>query len=87
MSSSGVDAVICLSPENFTYVSGFSVPSQSLMRWRHAAAVVSADGALAFLVVDMEESTVADKVNGSMIRSWAEAAADPRVLGEVRIDE
>ncbi|HEX4988866.1 MAG TPA: aminopeptidase P family N-terminal domain-containing protein, partial [Candidatus Binatia bacterium] len=39
----GLDAIIAISPENVTYVSGFVVPSQSLMRWRHAICIVTAD--------------------------------------------
>ena len=37
IATEGLDAIIAISPENVTYVSGFVVPSQSLMRWRHAA--------------------------------------------------
>ena len=40
----GLDAIVAVSPENVTYVSGFVVPSQSLMRWRHAASILTADG-------------------------------------------
>ena len=33
IAAAGLDAIIAISPENVTYVSGFVVPSQSLMRW------------------------------------------------------
>ena len=72
MAVTGLDAVICLSPENFAYVSGFVVPSQPLMRWRHAAVVVPASGAPAYFAVDMEESTVAARANGAKLRPWGE---------------
>jgi len=72
MSASGMDACICMSPENFAYVSGFVVPSQPLMRWRHAAVVVPAEGDPAYFVVDMEESTVAARANGAVVRAWGE---------------
>ena len=72
MASVGLDAVICLSPENFAYVSGFVVPSQSLMRWRHAAVVVPASGDVAYMCVDMEESTVTARIGDARFRSWAE---------------
>ncbi|MEO0996002.1 MAG: Xaa-Pro peptidase family protein [Pseudomonadota bacterium] len=72
MAATAMDGIVCLSPENFAYVSGFVVPSQPLMRWRHAAVVVPAQGAPAYLTVDMEESTVAAKANGSLVRSWGE---------------
>ncbi len=70
--ASGLDAVICLSPENFSYVSGFVVPSQPLMRWRHAAVIVPASGDPAYLCVDMEESTVTKRIGDAAFRSWAE---------------
>lgn len=67
-----LDAVICLSPENFAYVSGVVVPSQPLMRWRHAAVVVTADGECAVLAVDMEESTVQSHLPGVRLKVWGE---------------
>ena len=72
LASHGLDAVVCLSPENFAYASGFVVPSQSLMRWRHAAVVVPASGEQAYFCVDMEESTVVAKINGAKYRAWGE---------------
>ena len=76
MEADGVDAVVCLSPENFAYVCGFVVPSQPLMRWRHAAAVVPAKGEPAFLTVDMEESTIRARANGLTVMPWGEFTDD-----------
>ena len=45
MDEAGLDAMVAVSPENFAYVAGFVVPSQPLMRWRHAIAVVPRVGA------------------------------------------
>ncbi|MCY4255700.1 MAG: Xaa-Pro peptidase family protein [Gammaproteobacteria bacterium] len=73
----GLDAVVCLSPENFAYLAGFVVPSQSLMRWRHAAVVVAVDGSCRFLAVDMEESTVKNSVDGEPVRVWGEFTDNP----------
>jgi len=87
MAEHGFDAVICLSPENFAYVSGFVVPSQPLMRWRHAAIVVTADGKCAFLAVDMEESTLKSKVNDVDVRIWGEFTDNPmQVLADLLKD-
>lgn len=72
INSSGLDAVVLLSPENFAYAAGFVVPSQPLMRWRHAAVIVTAQGRCALLVVDMEESTTRAKAEGIEIRVWGE---------------
>ena len=77
LSASGLDAVVTVSPENFAYVSGFVVPSQSLMRWRHAACVVTASGQCAILVVDMEETTTRAKAEGVPVRAWGEFTDKP----------
>lgn len=68
----GLDALVCLSPENVAYAAGFVVPSHALMRWRHAAAVITADGLRAMVCVDMEETTVRGIRPGLDIRAWAE---------------
>lgn len=72
VSAAGLDAVLCLSPENVAYTAGFVVPSQPLMRWRHAAALLTADGKLAMVCVDMEETTVRSARPDLEVRSWAE---------------
>ncbi|MGH3150123.1 MAG: M24 family metallopeptidase [Streptosporangiaceae bacterium] len=72
MRSAGLDALLCLSPENVAYTAGFVVPSQPLMRWRHAATVLRADGAQAMVCVDMEETTVRGARPGLDVRVWAE---------------
>lgn len=77
MAIQGLDAVVAVSPENFAYISGFVVPSQPLMRWRHAAYVVTADGKCAILVVDMEESTTRAKADGVEVRVWGEFTDRP----------
>jgi Xaa-Pro aminopeptidase len=80
----GLDALVASSPENFAYTTGFVAPSQPLMRWRHAMSVVTADGASALLVVDMEESTVRSKAPDDEVRVWGEFTDDPiRVLAEL----
>lgn len=87
MRERGYDAVVAISPENFAYVAGFIVPSQSLMRWRHAACVVTADGRSAAMVVDMEESTVRAREPGMEVRVWGEFRDRPMaVLGGLLVD-
>lgn len=76
MGTEGYDAIVCLSPENFAYVGGFVVPSHPLMRWRHAGAIVTADGKGGYLTVDMEESTVRTHANGVPVRVWGEFTGD-----------
>ena len=53
MRAVGLDAMISCSPENFAYATGFVVPSQPLMRRRHAICIVPADGEPSMVVVDM----------------------------------
>ena len=81
MRGAGLDAVIAASPENYAYVAGFVVPSHPLMRWRHAMAVVTADGQTGLLTVDMEESTVRSKAAaGTEIRVWGEFTDSPMTV-------
>jgi Xaa-Pro aminopeptidase len=73
----GVDAIVANSPENVTYVSGFVVPSQSLMRWRHAAVVVTADGRVSMVAIDMEATTVRAHADIDDLRIYREFSDDP----------
>ena len=77
ISGESLDAIIAVSPENVTYVSGFVVPSQSLMRWRHAACILTADGRLAMLAIDMEATTVKAHAAITEVRIYREFSADP----------
>lgn len=74
--AAGLDALVCLSPENVAYAAGFVVPSQPIMRWRHAGYVLTPDGADAMLCVDMEESTVRAARPELTLAVWAEFTGD-----------
>jgi Xaa-Pro aminopeptidase len=71
------DAIIALSPENVAYVSGFVVPSQSLMRWRHAAVIITADGRISMVAIDMEATTVRAHAAIDDLRIYREFSDDP----------
>ena len=73
----GLDAVMAISPENVTYVSGFVVPSQSLMRWRHAGCIVTADGRIVMVAIDMEATTVKTHAGIDDLRIYREFTEDP----------
>lgn len=75
MAGKGLDATIAVSPENFAWVAGFVVPSQPIMRWRHAMAVVGRDEA-AYVCVDMEETTVTGQAGEIPVRAWGEFSDD-----------
>jgi Xaa-Pro dipeptidase len=73
MRDAKLDALVSISPENFAYVTGFLSPTQPLMRWRHAMALVTADGAASLVVVDMEANTIRAKAPaGTDIAVWRE---------------
>src|SRR5262245_14139194 len=80
MKLKGLDAMIACSPENFAYVTGFVVPSQPLIRHRHAMAIVLAGGAPALFGVDMEASTIARKAPGVPTTIWGEFTDDPMAV-------
>jgi Xaa-Pro aminopeptidase len=85
MRAAGFDAVLSISPENFAYVTGFLSPTQPLMRWRHAMALVTADATVALAIVDMEASTIrAKSPPGTEIAVWREFQFDAMtVLAEL----
>ena len=72
MQASALDAMISCSPENFAYLTGFVVPSQPLIRHRHAMVIVTADGKTAILGVDMEATTISRREPDTPRRIWAE---------------
>jgi Xaa-Pro dipeptidase len=72
-----LDALIAISPENVTYVSGFVVPSQSLMRWRHAICIITAEGRISMVVIDMEATTVKAHADIDDVRIYREFTDDP----------
>jgi len=77
MREAALDAVVAISPENFAYVTGFLSPTQPLMRWRHAMALVTADGQTSLVSVDMEQSTIRAKAPpGTEIAVWREFQFD-----------
>src|SRR3984957_12965059 len=76
LTEGGLDAIISCSPENFAYVAGFVVPSQPLMRHRHAMSVVTANGQVALFGVDMEQSTIRAKAPDACLAVWEEFGDD-----------
>jgi Xaa-Pro aminopeptidase len=95
MAENGLDAMVSCSPENYAYATGFVVPSQPLIRHRHAMAIVRVDGKTELFSVDMEASTVKRRAPDVPTRIWAEFTDDAMLvladqlkklgLGEARI--
>ncbi len=69
-----LDAMITCGPENFAYLTGFVVPSQPLMRHRHAMTITTANGDTAILGVDMEATTIGRREPNTKTKIWAEFA-------------
>ena len=80
MAEHGLDAVVSCSPENYAYATGFVVPSQPLIRHRHAMVIVTADGRTELFSVDMEASTVKRREPHVPTRIWAEFTDDAMVV-------
>ncbi len=91
ISAESLDAIVALSPENLTYVSGFVVPSQSLMRWRHAACILTANGRIAMVAIDMEATTVKAHAGIDDLWIYREFTDDPmnklaEALNDLKLD-
>lgn len=84
----GLEAIICLSPENVAYTAGFVIPSQPLMRWRHAATIIHADGRQGLVCIDMEETTVRANIgDNDEVRVWKEFVEKPMaILAQLLLD-
>ncbi|MEH2477965.1 Xaa-Pro dipeptidase [Nitrobacteraceae bacterium AZCC 2146] len=80
MLEQGLDAIVSCSPENFAYAAGFVIPSQPLLRHRHAMAIVKTDASLSLFAVDMEETTVAREAPGVPLAIWKEFSEDPMTV-------
>jgi Xaa-Pro dipeptidase len=75
-----LDAILTSSPENFAYLTGFVVPTQPMIRHRHAMALVTAGGEEALFGVDMEASTIAERAPGLPLTVWREFHDDPMAV-------
>lgn len=80
MQAHGLDAMISCSPENVAYATGFVVPTQPLIRHRHAMVIVDASASAALFAVDMEESTIKRREPRVPRRIWREFSDDPMVI-------
>jgi Xaa-Pro dipeptidase len=72
-----LSAVVTSSPENFSYLTGFVVPTQQMIRHRHAMAIITRDGAESLFGVDMEASTIAGRAPDTPLIVWREFHDDP----------
>jgi Xaa-Pro dipeptidase len=80
MADHELDAIVSCSPENYAYATGFVVPSQPLIRHRHAMVIATADGRTELFSVDMEASTVKRQAPDVPTRVWAEFTDDAMLV-------
>jgi Xaa-Pro aminopeptidase len=72
MERRSLDAVVTSSPENFAYVMGFVVPTQPMIRHRHAMVALPVDAEGFLIGVDMEASTIEKNAPGIPLTVWRE---------------
>lgn len=77
MLEKGFDALVAISVENVTYTSGVMIPSQSLIRQRHAICFVPYSGEPKMIVVNMEESFAKSNSKIKDIQSYNEFNESP----------
>lgn len=87
MRAHGLDAMISCSPENFAYAAGFVVPSQQLIRHRHAMVILTAAGNPAIFGVDMEATTIGRREPDVPRRIWAEFSDDAMLVLASQLSE
>jgi Xaa-Pro dipeptidase len=75
--TAGVDVLVAMSPENFTYVSGAWVLTVASVRPRHAYAIVPRDGEPVTLVCSIEENTMRDESWIKDVQTYTEFADEP----------
>ncbi|MDR7223709.1 Xaa-Pro peptidase family protein [Aminobacter aminovorans] len=80
LKAEALDVVVTSSPENFAYLTGFVVPTQPLIRHRHAMAILTADGDESLFGVDMEATTIARNAPETPLTVWREFHDDAMVI-------
>ena len=77
IATSNIDALICASPENFTYVAGSFVPTIKTIRPRHTYTVLTKTGDACVIVCSIERSLVQAESWITDIRTYTEFKVDP----------
>jgi len=73
----GVDVLVAMSPENFTYISGAWVLTVGSIRPRHAYAIIPRQGEPVTLVCSIEENTMRDESWIGDVQAYTEFADEP----------
>lgn len=84
MKAAGLDACLVASPENFFYLSGWKIQTQTLIRDRYAIGLITADGTTALVVARQEEAQTRRYSWVKDVRTYAEFADSPmKAVAEV----
>jgi Xaa-Pro dipeptidase len=83
MARRGLDALAIIAPENVCWTSGVAVPSQRIVRHRHAIVLVPREGDPEMIVVDIEEGLVRAAADIPRVTAYNEFTESPmRVLAD-----
>src|SRR2546430_612714 len=87
-----MDTLTAISPDNGTDGTGFAAPSQSLNPWRHAICVVTTDGRICMVTIDMEATTIRAHAGIDDLRIYREFTEDPidklaEALKDLKLDK
>lgn len=77
MDTRKLDAIVCTSPENFTYLAGAFVTTIKTIRPRQAHMILTRDGRARVIVCSIEESLVREEGWCTEVRGYTEFADDP----------
>jgi len=88
MNAAGIDVCVVASPENFFYLSGWKIQTQTLIRDRYAIGLITADGSTALVVAKQEEAQTRRYSWVKDVHSYAEFVDSPmKVVSEVLRDK
>ena len=80
MKKHGLGALVAVSPEIIRYTTGVMIPTQSVIRERHALCITPATGDPVAVVVNIEENLVKSQSFIQDIRSYNEFTDEPIVM-------
>lgn len=84
MRRTGLAAMILIAPENVAWTVGVEIPSQRIVRHRHAAVLMPAEGEPAMVVVNVEEGFARSRADVREIIAYNEFTEQPmRILADL----
>ena len=87
MTAEGLDSIVIMSPENVAWSSGVMVPSQKIVRHRHAIVLVPRQQEPEMVVVDIEEGLVRENASIQEITAYNEFTQTPVLVLAERLTQ